>query len=231
MKNQIITKAIVLTRTDYGEADRILTLLTPDFGKVSAIAKGVRRPRSKLAGGLELLSISAVTVLPGKGDLGRLVSARMVHHFSRIIQDIDRTMLAYSFLKLTNRVTEGMADKEYYQTLENALEALDDKEIPVPIIESWFASQLLDISGHRPNLRSDAEGKPLQIRLKYSFDFEEMAFRAQKGALYSANHIKLLRLSFDSKKPQVLTHIMNTADLVPEILKLVSDLIHLQLRV
>lgn len=231
MKNQIITKAIVLSRTDYGEADRILTLLTPDFGKVSAIAKGVRRPRSKLAGGIELLSISTVTVLPGRGDLGRLVSARMTHHFGGIIQDIDRTLLAYSFLKRINRVTESVADEEYFQTLENTLEALDDIEIPMPLIDLWFGAQLLDISGHRPNLRADAEGKSLQIRRKYSFDFEDMAFRTQKGALYSANHIKLLRLSFNSKSPQVLTRVTNAIDFVPEILELVSNLIRLQLRV
>jgi DNA repair protein RecO (recombination protein O) len=45
MKNQIITTAIVLARTEFQEADRILTLLTPDQGKLRAIAKGVRRAK------------------------------------------------------------------------------------------------------------------------------------------------------------------------------------------
>lgn len=48
---QQVTDAIILTRTDYGEADRIITLLTPGHGKLRLIAKGVRRIRSKLAGG------------------------------------------------------------------------------------------------------------------------------------------------------------------------------------
>ena len=50
------TKAIVLRRTDYGEADRILQLLTPS-GKRSVIARGVRKEKSKLAGGIELFSV------------------------------------------------------------------------------------------------------------------------------------------------------------------------------
>ena len=231
MKSQIITKAIVLTRTDYGEADRILTLLTPDFGKVSAIAKGVRRPRSKLAGGIELLSISAVTVLPGRSDLGRLVSARMISHFGSITQDIDRTMLAYSFLKSINRVTEIAADEEYFQILESALGALNENELPLTSVELWFKAQLLGVSGHKPNLKTDVENKTMQTGQKYSFDFERMAFRRQRGALYSANHIKLLRLSFGSVSPQPLVRILNAADYAPAILDLVSNLIRLQLRV
>ena len=52
----IRTKAIVIRRTNYGEADRILQLLTPDYGKVSVMARGVRREKSKLAGGIELFA-------------------------------------------------------------------------------------------------------------------------------------------------------------------------------
>ena len=48
------TEAIILRRTNYGEADRVISLITPDRGKISGIAKGVRKPKSKLAGGLEL---------------------------------------------------------------------------------------------------------------------------------------------------------------------------------
>ena len=55
------TKAIVLRRTDYGEADRILQLLTPS-GKRSVIARGVRKEKSKLAGGIELFSVSDVLI-------------------------------------------------------------------------------------------------------------------------------------------------------------------------
>jgi DNA repair protein RecO (recombination protein O) len=78
------TQAIVLRRTNYGEADRILQLLTPE-GRRSVMARGVRREKSKLAGGIELFAISDVLLGEGKGELGILTSARLVHFYNHII--------------------------------------------------------------------------------------------------------------------------------------------------
>ena len=58
------TLAIVLRRTDFGEADRIVNLLTPS-GKVSAMARGVRKPKSKLAGGIEVFALNEVVLIEG----------------------------------------------------------------------------------------------------------------------------------------------------------------------
>ncbi|MEK7561678.1 MAG: DNA repair protein RecO, partial [Patescibacteria group bacterium] len=79
--NRYITKGIVLSRTDYGEADRILSFLTIDHGKVRAIAKGVRKSKSKLAGGIELFSVSDLTLIIGRGELNTLISTRLVRHY------------------------------------------------------------------------------------------------------------------------------------------------------
>src|SRR5688572_21914665 len=103
--NQTVTEAIVLSRTDYGEADRILTLLTPDHGKLRLIAKGVRRVKSKLAGGIELFSITSITYIKGRGDIGTLVSTRLAKYYDQIVKDLDRTMLGYDLIKQLNRVT------------------------------------------------------------------------------------------------------------------------------
>ncbi len=112
--NQIVTKGIVLTRTDYGEADRIITMLTPDQGKVRVIAKGVRRVKSKLAGGIELFSVSSITYIPGRKEIGTLVSTRLQQHFGNIVKDIDRTMLGYELLKRLNKATEDDVDDDYF---------------------------------------------------------------------------------------------------------------------
>ena len=83
------TRAIVLRRTDYGEADRILQLLTP-LGKQSVIARGVRREKSKLAGGIELFSVSEVLIHKGKSsDLGILTGAKLVEYFDAFVKDIE----------------------------------------------------------------------------------------------------------------------------------------------
>lgn len=64
--NIIVTSGIVLNRINFGEADRILTVITPDQGKLSLIAKGVRKEKSKLAGGIELFSVSNISFIPPK---------------------------------------------------------------------------------------------------------------------------------------------------------------------
>jgi len=60
------TEAIIIKKTKLGEADRILTFFTPDLGKIRAVAKGVRRPRSKMSGHLELLTHSLVSLARGR---------------------------------------------------------------------------------------------------------------------------------------------------------------------
>src|SRR5215467_6436426 len=101
--NQLNTSSIILARTDFGEADRILTLLTPDYGKLRLMAKGVRRVKSKLAGGIELFSVSDISLMRGRGDIGTLVSSRLVVHYRHIVEDIDRTMLGYELTRQLNR--------------------------------------------------------------------------------------------------------------------------------
>src|SRR2546430_6710542 len=96
---QLVTPAIILARIDYGEADRIITMLTPGHGKLRLLAKGVRRVRSKLAGGIELFSVSTITFIQGRSELGTLVSTRLQQYYSHIVQDLDRTMAGYELIK------------------------------------------------------------------------------------------------------------------------------------
>jgi DNA repair protein RecO (recombination protein O) len=231
MKEQIITTGIVLARTDFQEADRILTILTPGSGKLKVIAKGVRRPRSKLAGGIELLSTTDITVLPGRGELGTLISTRLITHFGVIVQDIQRTMLAYEFLKRINRITEDAAGEEYFLILERALEGLNDLELSGDLVELWFTMQLLHVTGHLPNLQTDPEGHKLTAGPTYLFDFDTMAFRPQDGAPFDANHIKLLRLAYTVETPLVLKQVKATDKHVPDVLNLAKNLLRQNVRI
>ncbi|MDD5191431.1 MAG: DNA repair protein RecO, partial [Dehalococcoidales bacterium] len=60
------TSGVIIRKTKLGEADRILTIYTPDLGKMDAVAKGVRRPKSKMAGHLELLTYSQINLARGR---------------------------------------------------------------------------------------------------------------------------------------------------------------------
>src|SRR5690606_35922194 len=106
--------AIILRRTDYGEADRIMTFLTREYGKIRAIAKGVRKAKSKMAGGLELFSISELHFIKSKGDIDTITSTRLHTHYGHIVKDIERTELAYTMLKIIDKTTEDQTGQEYF---------------------------------------------------------------------------------------------------------------------
>ncbi len=222
---QFVARAVVLSRTDYGEADRILTLLTPEFGKLSVLARGVRRVKSKLAGGIELFSVSQITFTKGRGSLGMLISARLEKHYGTIVRDLERTMTGYELIKRLHHMTEDEPEPEYFEVLVRSFEALDDATIPLPIIHVWFAAQLLQLSGHTPNLQTDNQSKPLQADLYYAFDLETMSFMASPdNGQYGTNHIKLLRLAMNASTPQVLARIQGSAQLCKQLVILLQNI-------
>ncbi len=208
----IVTKGVILARTDYGEADRILTVLTPDKGKVRLMAKGVRKVKSKLAGGIELFSVSQITYLPGRGEIGTLLSARLQVHYGTIVTDIERTMFGYAVLKAVNKITEDMADHDYFDLVQQVLFSLDDSSIKLDNIRLWLQLQLLHLGGHAPNLSRDTSGEKLTADQRYAFSVDDMTFSPAAGGQYQARHIKLLRLALGVDRPKVLEQIQNTTE-------------------
>lgn len=202
--NQFTTKAITLTRTDYGEADRIVTFLTPGRGKVRAMCKGVRKPKSKLAGGIELFSITDLALIKGKGDLDTLTSSRLISHYGNIVSDINRTMFGYSILKVMNRVLEDEGGEEYFELLNDTLAVLDDLNAPIELAEASFLMRLMGIMGHLPNLIADVKGNKLSIGDKLQFSIEDMSFFVSPSGQYSENHVKLLRMLAHNHPAKIL---------------------------
>lgn len=224
--NQLTTQGIVLRRTEYGEADRILTVLTPEKGKISLMARGVRKSKSKLAGGIELFSTSDLVYIRGKGDLGTLVSARLIKHYGNITKDLPRVQLGYELIALLNKSTEDEPDSEYYELLEQVFIALDNHAIDLSLVRLWFESQLLHINGHTPNLHSDAAGDPLDASARYNFDLDAMSFTPHSAGRYNAGDIKVLRLLFSSHDLAVINSVQGLRALLPELSQLVRTLIH-----
>jgi DNA repair protein RecO (recombination protein O) len=192
--NQIVTTGIMLSRTNFGEADRIITILTPDQGKLKLMARGVRRVKSKLAGGVELFSVSNITYIKGKKDIGTLVSTRLQTHFSHIVEDIDRTMIGYDIIKLLNKATEDAADVEYYRLLLQSLTVLNADHVDPILTKCWFMARLLQLLGHSPNVSSRTDNGPLNTDRLYGFDYAAMGFYEQNNGIFTPNHIKVLRL-------------------------------------
>ncbi|MDB5185385.1 MAG: repair protein RecO [Candidatus Saccharibacteria bacterium] len=228
---QIQTRGIILSRTDYGEADRIITLLTPDQGKLRLMARGVRRVKSKLAGGVELFSISDITFIRGRGEIGTMISARLLTHYGDIVRDVNRTMLGYELTKQLHRATEDEPEPEYFELLEQAFVALNDARISIDLIRIWFAGQLVRIAGHTPNLYTDLSGEKLTADQKYRFDYDSMAFDPSPDGALTADHIKSLRLFFSGNTPHVLQQVQGMTGLLPELAILIKTALNTFIRI
>ena len=190
--NYLRTFGYVLRRTNYGEADRILNILTPS-GKISAIAKGVRKEKSKLAGGIEMFSLIDFNIHKGRSELGVVTGAKMIKHYGEIIKDYTKMELAADFLKKVNRASETSDTEEYFNILGQSLVALNSG-FNGKVIEAWLLLNLNKVSGEEINLYRDAEDQKLEAEENYVWDFQNNCFLRKENGEFGANEIKLLRL-------------------------------------
>lgn len=108
MKSHTV-EGVVIKRMNVGEADRVITLFTKTKGKVSAIAKGVRKLTSKRAGSLELFNLVKAQVVEGKGSLDTLAEVQLIASFESWRKHIGRVNLAYQMCEAVDKLT---ADNE-----------------------------------------------------------------------------------------------------------------------
>ena len=178
------------------------------------MARGVRREKSKLAGGIELLAISDVVIGEGKGELGILTSARLVQYYANIVKDYDRLQFAYTVIKEVARSSEMVDEPEWYELMSEILMALDSKTISLLLIETWFYIHVAAVLGHEINLERDIEGAALAADQTYMYDIGEQGLRPAGNGQLTAGHIKLLRL-IATKSLKVLAQVGGVDDVLP----------------
>jgi DNA repair protein RecO (recombination protein O) len=230
-QKRFTTRGVVLSRTNFGEADRILTFITPDHGKVKVIAKGSRKQKSKLAGGIEPFSISELTVLEGKGEIKTLMSSRLVKHFGNLTSELERLNAASSVIKTLSKYTEDDTETGYYELLSQTLGALSDTDLEPEKTLLWFYLHFLKQGGHQPNLRTDVGGQKLTAELRYNFDPEKMTFLQVPNGSFGANHIKLLRLALGLNKPQAIGRIQTPKTVASQCYRLAETMLKVQYQV
>jgi len=146
------TEAIIIKKIKLGEADRILTLYTPHLGKIRAVARGVRRPRSKLAGHLELLTHSLVSLARGR-NLDTITGSQTINSFLPLKSDLQLTSYGLYATELVDLFTaEHIENYPLFQLLLGTLHCLchgGDNELAL----RYFELHLLNEVGYRPQLQ------------------------------------------------------------------------------
>ena len=145
------TEAVVLTRFDFKEADRIVTLYTPWYGKLRAIAKGVRRPKSRLGPHLDFFARCEVMLAKGR-ELDTVTAVETIDAYSELRTDLDAFGHASHMVELVNRLTEDRQENApLYELLRRSLRLLADGVDPFAATRH-FELALLTLLGYRPEL-------------------------------------------------------------------------------
>ena len=220
MPKELKTHAYVLRRTNYGEADRILNLITP-VGKISVMAKGVRKPKSKLAGGIEMFSRILVNLHFGKSEMAVLTSAKMEKFYGEILKDLPRMELASEILKKVSRASDAVDSAEFFEIVDICLSSLN-AGYDIGLVSAWFYLNLARVMGEEINLYRDVSGAKLEADLKYNWNSNEMAFYVDEEGFADANVIKILRLIISSKL-EVVARIKNLSEYLPVILEIAKN--------
>ena len=145
------TEAIVLRQRKLGEADRILTLHTPAYGKLDAKAKGVRKTTSRMSGHLQPLSRCMVQLARGRTSLDVIAGCDTLESFQALREDLDRLSRALYAAELADRfLAERVESMATYRLLLDTLRRLQDGNADTAL--RYYEMRLLEQSGFRPEL-------------------------------------------------------------------------------
>ncbi len=145
------TDAIVLSRFELGEADRVLTLLTPEIGKLKVIAKGIRRPSSRLGGSLEPFAELRLNLARGR-TFDVVTGVAVGRAFLRLRDSLEGTATAWYLAELAERSVEERTPAEpVYLLLRRAYELLEAGMAPGRVAR-WYEMRLADELGMRPEV-------------------------------------------------------------------------------
>jgi len=185
------TLAVVTSRFRLGEADRVLTLLSPDRGKFKAIAKGVRKPTSRLGGGVEPFAELEVALAAGRTfDIVTQVQSRRV--WLGLRERLKSSAVAWYAAELVERATsEEQPEPQLYELLIHAWDLLEAGASD-ELVARWVELGLLDVAGHGPELDQclDCGRAPVEG--------EELRWDEAAGGIRCASHGEGLSLSSDA---------------------------------
>ena len=147
-----VTEGLVLRRVDYGEADRILTVLTREHGKIGVIARGVRKAGSRMAAHTDLFARSRMELARGRGELDVLTSAQTLGSAAPLA-DARRAACAAVCAELADRVLESNAvDEEVVDLVATALSDCTDGSRDPRLALLWLTRRMIDRLGYAPQL-------------------------------------------------------------------------------
>ncbi|HEX3796588.1 MAG TPA: DNA repair protein RecO [Acidimicrobiales bacterium] len=189
---------VVLRTYRLGEADRIIVFLTEQHGKVRAVAKGVRRTKSKFGARLEPLTHVDLLLWQGRGDLDIVNQVEVIDTFRGIREDLDKVAKGVALLEVTDQMAqERHPDRRLYAMLVGALRSLSENTGDPRLVAPSFFLKALVLEGAAPMLDACAScGEADGAVELVAFDLVEggvLCRRCRRGRPLSQPALALLR--------------------------------------
>jgi len=166
------TKGIVIREVNTGEADKILTVFTKSHGKISAAAKGARRPKSKLIGGSQFLCFSDFMFFKGK-EMFLLNSCEVIEPFYEIRNDMVKlTYSAHMVDLISDIVQENQSSNRVLQLFLNSLHMLAKTDRNPELISRIFEVRLMTVVGYAPFVKGCMVCGSEEFNGGFSFSFK-----------------------------------------------------------
>jgi DNA repair protein RecO (recombination protein O) len=209
---------IILNKKDIGETDRIYNIYTLEQGKIAVIARGVRKPRAKLAGHLENFYLVDLTVMKNRG-MGNIASSIVENNFKNLKNNLDSLEKVFKTTKILNRLINDQEKDvdvfflflEYLETLEKASGVCNCDEVHKTLVTQGFIFKLLDTLGYKLETSRCVKCEGQISKKENFFDYSRGGIICRDCARNSGsilpiseNSIKIIRIFFKNKIENLL---------------------------
>lgn len=181
------TNAIVLKSIKYRDSDKIFTLFTKDYGKISAIARGVRKISSRRSGNLDTLNFVDVSIHEDSRGFKNIEEVRTIESFKKVKSDLGKCAKAYYIVELVHKaVEEGDKVSGIFELLIKCLKALDKNGYSGDLFITYFEINLMEMLGYQMSVKKCRKcGRVLDDNWKkYSFNVDNGSIECENCAKF-----------------------------------------------
>ncbi|MFH1956821.1 MAG: DNA repair protein RecO [Patescibacteria group bacterium] len=140
------TEGIILRKSNFGEADRVLTIFTEKFGKISAVAQGVRYLKSKLRYNLETMSRSRIGLVASKKTDWRIIDAEEIDNYRKIIESPENLAVFSRIFKLFDRMIQGEEKNIFlWNKIKNIAENLSQNKMAKKELDEFETRSIFEV--------------------------------------------------------------------------------------
>lgn len=224
------TKGIIIKRINLGEADKIITILTDDRGKIRVVARGVRRANAKLSGFLELFHYNEYLLAEGR-NLDLITGASTIESFRQISLNLRKIGLAYYVAEIVDKLVEETQEADrIFEITYAVLKEINSAKLPLDFVKGFFELNMLSTLGFKPELdKCIVCEKPIDYTQKFGFSVMLGGLIDNDHFFSDPNAIVLDQFTAEVLRDMVnlplkhFRHYRNLSEVIPQVTKISAN--------